>query len=117
MKPNEVVVYFIEKFNLSPNKQEFMRYLGQCKALLKKYEDKEIVKVIDYLYIYPPKSRVYSFGFLQYVMEDTLNKIKTLEIKKENQNKISDFTIDDNKMKINYNKNDNPFTKKGLIKF
>jgi hypothetical protein len=54
----------------------------QAKALLDAgYEMQDILQTIDYLMAHPPKDGIRSLGFVQYVINDVMFKIKVKELK------------------------------------
>lgn len=71
-----IVNTFAEKFNLRFNGKQYGMQLGQANGLLKHYNKEEIVMCINYLSLFPPKTRIVSLGYLPYILNETLTKAK-----------------------------------------
>lgn len=69
-----IVKLFSKKLNVKFNGGQFKKQLGIAKNLLKKYSLEEITLCINYLSLFPPKSRIVSLGYLPYIMKETLTK-------------------------------------------
>ena len=89
LKETNKIAQNIAKFWFE-NRQErttpaiFSRTIAQAKTLLNAgYSEEEIRKVILYLLDNPPKNGLSSLGYLSYVMNDTLKKVKIQEVKQE----------------------------------
>lgn len=81
-----VVKLFCEKNSLKLNKTQFGRQLGIANNLLKEYNLNDITMVINYLYLFPPKNKIFSIGYLEYVMEELIPKAKVYYHNEENKN-------------------------------
>lgn len=78
----ELTNYYINKTQRKCTNQLYIRYMSSMKALLKAgYSEFDIKRVIDYLIDHPPKNG-FTPPFLQYVMDDTLQKIKVNDMRK-----------------------------------
>lgn len=69
-----IVKLFCEKNEVKLNKTQFGRQLGIAKNLLNEYSLVDITTVINYLYLFPPKTKMFSLGYLGYVLEDLIPK-------------------------------------------
>lgn len=79
-----IVKLFCEKNNIKLNKTQFGRQLGIASNLLKDYKMEDIVMVINYLFLFPPKKPMFSVGYLAYVMDENIDKAKNYFYPKEN---------------------------------
>jgi hypothetical protein len=78
----EIARYFFTVTNKRATKATMSMSIGQAKSLLNAgFTFEEITKVIDYLTLHPPRNGFNSLGFLSYVMEEVLDKIKAKEVK------------------------------------
>jgi hypothetical protein len=112
----ELVNYYLAKTGRKCTNKLYVQYLSSFRALKNAgYTDLDIKKVMDYLVEHPPKQG-FTPPYIQYVIEDTLQKIKVQEMKKIevffNDNTVN--VKDDNGDKY---KSQNKVTIKGMVKF
>lgn len=81
----ELAKYFYDKTGLKCASQKmFFGAVSSGDALIKAgWTKQEVMQVIDYLIIHPPAKGMYSLAFVQYVMDETLDKIRAAEAKKQ----------------------------------
>ena len=88
LEEDVLVREYIYKHHIKPQGYDYSKYRNSAKKLLKQYSFEEILAVIDYT-SKVINTRIRSFAYFQYIMEDTLQKIKAQEIK----NQISDIDV------------------------
>ena len=84
----------------------FGKTVNQAKKLLSyNYSKQEIIEVIDYIFDNMDKE-IYSLGFVNYVINDVLDKIKVMKMKQEQNKQVTevvnntDETTERNKRKL-----------------
>lgn len=87
----KIVKYFFEKNDLKLNGAIFKKQLGIANNLLKNYELQEIIIMIDYLYLFPTKSKIISLGYFPYIIDETIPKAKAYFYKEQTKNTISEI--------------------------
>lgn len=101
----ELAKYFYSKTGLKCATQKmFLSAASSADALLRAgWTNEDIMKTIDYLIIHPPSKGMYSLAFLQYVIDETMAKMKAEEARKAMQEMpIAPTTVsadDDNRRK------------------
>lgn len=88
LEEDVLVKEYLYKHHIKPKGYDYAKYRGSARKLLKQYSSEEILAVIDYTSKVINK-RITSFAYFQYIMEDTLQKIKAQEMK----NQISDIDV------------------------
>lgn len=101
MKPEqEIMRAFFSKTNQKTTPAQARKTVGQAKQLLKAgYSSEEIIKCIEYLVQHPPKKGLTSLGFLSYVINDVLAKVKLEEAKSFQEEQI-DFSFENSTANI-----------------
>lgn len=81
--------YYFQITNRRATPATMKQTIGQAKSLLSSgFTAEEMIRVINELVEHPPKKGFNSFGFLAYVMEETLIKLKAKEAKQVMQRNI-----------------------------
>jgi ssDNA-binding Zn-finger/Zn-ribbon topoisomerase 1 len=82
MKPEqELAKYFYDSTGLRFTGTVYSKQIYAAKSLLKVYSLEECKDCVDYLIKYPPRNGFNSLAYLQYVIDETLLKIKSEAIK------------------------------------
>jgi len=77
-----VAQYFFAATGKRATSATMKQTIGQAKSLLKAgFKPEEIIHVINELVEHPPKDGLKSLGYLSYVIEDVLIKIKAKEVR------------------------------------
>ena len=101
----ELVFLFFEKMELKYLNKDIMIAVSKAKNLLKSgYTFDEIKYVIDYCVEHPPEKGIYSFGFIEYKMNEVLALKKTLDKQKEKEKALEKKEFNDYGINIS-NKN------------
>jgi hypothetical protein len=81
LNPNqELVNYYLEKTKQKCTSKVYTRYLSSFKSLRTAgYTDMDIKSVVDYLVDHPPRQG-FTPPFIQYVIEETLQKIRVQQM-------------------------------------
>lgn len=93
-----LVNYFVESLNIKIGSSSYKAQLGIANTLLKDYSLDDLCLVIDYLKKYPTKTRVYSLGYMKFIIDDILPKAKVMKLKEERE-KLIEFTNE--KLEVN----------------
>ena len=83
----ELAKCFYSKTGLKCATQKmFLSAVSSADALLRAgWTCSEVIEVIDYLIVHPPSKGFYSLAFLQYVMDETMTKIRAQSAKKQQE--------------------------------
>ena len=113
----EILNYFLKKTNQKATNKVYMGYMSNVKSLIETgYTKQQIESVIDYLVDHPPRNGFHSMGFIQYVIEETLAKIKVKQY--ENTQSFFEATTEAENDSSNANKyisnKPNPLIKGGV---
>lgn len=111
-KENQMLVRkFYGKFDIKANAKTFGMALGQANRMLDKFTYDELDKAIDLLFLHQPKNGVYSFRFLEYVIDDLVADVRAME----QQNILEAKPMEIKEVKKVEVKNN--FGKKGMVSF
>lgn len=88
-----VARFFLDTFQIKVNKQQYFSQVTLAKALLLIHSEEDIISVIKYLAVFPPKNKIYSLGYLPYVIDEVLPKAKVWEHNNNINTKKYDLSI------------------------